>query len=165
MSAGTGSSEGLRAAMVDQLAAEHADKGLTMRPEVEAALRAVPRHLFTPNAALEEAYRADQAVITKRVGDEVVSSVSASWLIAEMLGQAADAAGGLCGRRVLEGRLRRLQRGAAARAGRAVGIGHNGGHRPRGDRAGHGMPSRGGLRRRDRCVRGCRAADRARSLL
>lgn len=74
-----------------------------MRPEVEAALRGVPRHLFTPGAALEEAYRADQAVITKRVGDEVVSSVSASWLIAEMLGQAADATeGGLRGRQVLE---------------------------------------------------------------
>lgn len=102
MSVGTASGEGLRAAMVDQLVADHADKGLTMRPEVEAALRAVPRHLFTPDAGLEEAYRADQAVITKRVGGEAVSSVSASWLIAEMLGQAADAAGGLGGRRVLE---------------------------------------------------------------
>jgi protein-L-isoaspartate(D-aspartate) O-methyltransferase len=41
-------------------------------------------------------------VVTKRIGAEAVSSVSASWLIAEMLGQAADAAGGLRGRRVLE---------------------------------------------------------------
>jgi protein-L-isoaspartate(D-aspartate) O-methyltransferase len=97
------SGEILRAAMVDQLVADHADKELTMRPEVEAALRAVPRHLFTPDTALEKAYRADQAVVTKRVGDEVVSSVSASWLIAEMLGQAADAAdGGLRGQQVLE---------------------------------------------------------------
>jgi len=102
MSIDTVSGEGLRAAMVDQLVADHAGKGLTMRPEVEAALRAVPRHLFTPDAGLEEAYRADQAVITKRVGGEVVSSVSASWLIAEMLGQAADAADGLRGRGVLE---------------------------------------------------------------
>ncbi len=91
MSVGTASDEGLRAAMVDQLVAEHAGKGLAMRPEVEAALRAVPRHLFTPSTGLEEAYRTDHAVITKRVGDEAVSSVSASWLIAEMLGQAADA--------------------------------------------------------------------------
>jgi hypothetical protein len=45
MSVNTVSGEGLRAAMVDQLVADHADKGLTMRPEVEAALRAVPRHL------------------------------------------------------------------------------------------------------------------------
>jgi protein-L-isoaspartate(D-aspartate) O-methyltransferase len=95
--------EGLHAAMVDQLVADHADKGLTMRPEVEAALRAVRRHLFTPDAELVEAYRADQAVITKRRGDEAVSSVSAPWLIAEMLGQAADAVdGGLRGRHVLE---------------------------------------------------------------
>src|SRR4051794_14787017 len=89
--------------MVDQLLADHADKGLTMRPEVEAALRAVPRHLFTPDAPVVDAYRADQAVITKRRGDEAVSSVSAPWLIAEMLGQAADAVdGGLLGRHVLE---------------------------------------------------------------
>ncbi len=99
----TVSGESLRALMVDQLVDDHAGKGLIMRPEVEAALRAVPRHLFTPDVALEEAYRTDQAVITKRVGGEVVSSVSASWLIAEMLGQAADAAdGGLRGRHVLE---------------------------------------------------------------
>lgn len=103
MSVDTVSGEGLRAAMVDQLVADHADKGLSMRPEVEAALRAVPRHLFTPGAALEEAYRSDQAVITKRVGDEAVSSVSAPWLITEMLGQAADAVDGdLTGRHVLE---------------------------------------------------------------
>jgi protein-L-isoaspartate(D-aspartate) O-methyltransferase len=88
--------------MVDRLVADHANKGLIMRPEVEAALRAVPRHLFTPAAGLEEAYRSDLAVVTKRIGGEAVSSVSASWLIAEMLGQAADAAGGLRGRRVLE---------------------------------------------------------------
>lgn len=46
MSVGMASGEGLHGAMVDQLVADHADKGLTMRPEVEAALRAVPRHLF-----------------------------------------------------------------------------------------------------------------------
>lgn len=103
MSVETVSGEGLRAAMVDRLVADHVDKGLTMRPEVEAALRAVPRHLFTPGAGLAEAYRADEAVITKRIGGEAVSSVSAPWLIAEMIGQAADAIdGGLHGRHVLE---------------------------------------------------------------
>ncbi|GAB1641490.1 methyltransferase, FxLD system [Krasilnikovia sp. MM14-A1259] len=103
MSVDTVASEGLHTAMVDQLVADHADKGLTMRPEVEAALRAVRRHLFTPGAPLEEAYRADQAVIAKRRGDEAVSSVSAPWLIAEMLGQATDDVdGGLLGRHVLE---------------------------------------------------------------
>jgi protein-L-isoaspartate(D-aspartate) O-methyltransferase len=95
--------EGHRAAMVDQLVADQTGKGLTMRPEVEAALRAVPRHAFTPGVSLVDAYRADEAVITKRVGDEPLSSVSAPWLIAEMLGQAADAIdGGLAGRHVLE---------------------------------------------------------------
>jgi protein-L-isoaspartate(D-aspartate) O-methyltransferase len=103
VSVDTASVESLHAAMVDQLVADHADKGLTMRPEVLAALRAVRRHLFTPDASLAEAYQADQAVVTKRRGDEALSSVSAPWLIAEMLGQAADAIdGGLRGRHVLE---------------------------------------------------------------
>ena len=89
--------------MVDLLVADQADKGLTMLPEVQAALRAVPRHAFTPGVSLEVAYNAQEAVITKRVGDEPVSSVSAPWLIAEMLGQAAGAFdGGLAGRHVLE---------------------------------------------------------------
>ncbi|WJK41600.1 methyltransferase, FxLD system [Solwaraspora sp. WMMA2056] len=95
--------EGLRAAVVDGLVADHVAKGLAMRPEVEAALRVVPRELYTPGVPLEEAYRGDSAVITKRRGAETVSSVSAPWLIAEMLGQAADAFdGGLQGRHVLE---------------------------------------------------------------
>ncbi|GAA5200793.1 hypothetical protein GCM10023322_79460 [Rugosimonospora acidiphila] len=103
MSVDTVSGEGLRAAMVDQLIADHANKGLTMRPEVETALRVVPRHLFTPDARLEEAYCAEEAVVTKRVSDEAVSSVSAPWLIAEMLGQAADAFDGeMYARHVLE---------------------------------------------------------------
>lgn len=101
MIAGTMSSEGLRDAMVDQLLVDHAAKGLLMRPEVERALRAVPRELYTPGVSLEEAY-GDSAVITKRFGEETVSSVSAPWLIAEMLGQASDALDGLCGRHVLE---------------------------------------------------------------
>ncbi|MFG1928538.1 methyltransferase, FxLD system [Cryptosporangium sp. NPDC048952] len=103
MSVETVNSVDLRAAMVDRLIAEHTDKGLTMRPEIEAALRTVPRHLFTPGAPLEEAYRSDHAVVTKRIDDEAVSSVSAAWLIAEMLGQAADALDdSLRGRHVLE---------------------------------------------------------------
>jgi protein-L-isoaspartate(D-aspartate) O-methyltransferase len=103
MSVDTVSAESLRAAMVDQLVTDQTDKGLTIRPEVEAALRRVPRHLFTPDASLEDAYRFDLAVITKRRADEAVSSVSASWLIAEMLGQAADAVeGGMAGKHVME---------------------------------------------------------------
>ncbi|MEU5872579.1 methyltransferase, FxLD system [Glycomyces sp. NPDC047369] len=101
MSVRTMDSESLRQAMVDQLAADHADKGLALRPEVEAAMRTVPRELFTPGLPLEEAYE-NRAVITKRRGEENISSVSAPFLIAEMLGQAADALGGLKGRHVLE---------------------------------------------------------------
>jgi protein-L-isoaspartate O-methyltransferase len=72
-----------------------------LRPEVEAALRAVPRELFAPGVPVERAYE-DAAIITKRRGDETISSVSAPFLIAEMLGQAADALDELAGRHVLE---------------------------------------------------------------
>jgi protein-L-isoaspartate(D-aspartate) O-methyltransferase len=98
---GTMGSESLRNALVDKLAADHAGKGLVLRPEVEAALRTVPRELFTPGLPLEEAY-ADAAVLKKMRGEEAISSVSAPFLIAEMLGQAANALGGLGGRHVLE---------------------------------------------------------------
>ncbi|WP_370469210.1 methyltransferase, FxLD system [Micromonospora profundi] len=101
MSVSTIDSAALRRAMVDQLADDHAAKGLTLRPEVEAAMRKVPRELFTPGLPLREAYE-NRAVITKRRGEENISSVSAPFLIAEMLGQAADALGGLRGRHVLE---------------------------------------------------------------
>lgn len=71
------------------------------RGEGSAARR--PPSPVHPDAPLEEAYRADHAVVSKRRGDEAVSSVSAPWLIEEMLGQAANAVeGGLLGRHVLE---------------------------------------------------------------
>lgn len=101
VSVGTKGSEALRNAMVDRLAADHAAKGLVLRPEVEAAMRAVPRELFTPGLPLEQAYE-NEAVLKKMRGAEAVSSVSAPFLIAEMLGQAADALGGLEGRHALE---------------------------------------------------------------
>lgn len=56
MSVGTIDSESLRDKMVDRLAADHHAKGLTLRPEVEAAMRTVPRELYTPGIPLEEAY-------------------------------------------------------------------------------------------------------------
>ncbi|ABW12919.1 protein-L-isoaspartate(D-aspartate) O-methyltransferase [Parafrankia sp. EAN1pec] len=103
MSVGTTSSESesLRHAMVDRLAADHAAKGLALRPEVEAAMRTVPRELYTPGLPPEQAYE-NEAVLKKRRGTEVISSVSAPFLIAEMLGQAADALGGLAGCHALE---------------------------------------------------------------
>ncbi|GAB3977736.1 hypothetical protein GCM10029978_068360 [Actinoallomurus acanthiterrae] len=101
MSIDTMGSESLRREMVDRLAADHAAKGLKLRPDVEAAMRAVPRELYTPGLPMEEAYQ-NTAVITKRRGEENISSVSAPFLIAEMLGQAADALGSLEGRHALE---------------------------------------------------------------
>ncbi len=91
----------LRNSLVDKIIADHAAKGLAMRADVERAIRKVPRDLFTPGVPLEEAYE-DTAVITIRRGAEAISSVSAPYLIAEMLGQAADALGHLDGRHVLE---------------------------------------------------------------
>ncbi|GLZ16047.1 hypothetical protein Acsp04_62820 [Actinomadura sp. NBRC 104425] len=93
--------EELRNALVDTIIADHEAKGLAMRADVERALRTVPREVFTPGVPVEDAY-ANKAVITIRCGPETLSSVSAPYLIAEMLGQAADALGGLEGRDVLE---------------------------------------------------------------
>lgn len=58
-------------------------------PRVEAAFRAVPRHLFLPGLPLEEAYR-DEAIPTKRLADgQVVSSSSQPAIMAIMLEQLA----------------------------------------------------------------------------
>nr|WP_307874072.1 MULTISPECIES: hypothetical protein [unclassified Frankia] len=94
MSVSTIDSESLRHAMVDQLAADHAGKGLVLHPEVEAALRTVPRELFAPGLPLEEAYDANAAVLKKMRGVEAISSVSAPYLITEgNISQAADERG------------------------------------------------------------------------
>ncbi|MFC5833190.1 methyltransferase domain-containing protein [Nonomuraea insulae] len=78
----------LRAAMVEQIAARHQALGLTLPAVVERALRTVPRHLFTGDADLNTAYQ-NAAHVTKRneLGKSM-SSVSAPWLQAMMLGQA-----------------------------------------------------------------------------
>jgi len=84
----------LRARLVDDLVAA----GSITTKEVKAAFRTVPRHLFAPEASLEEAY-ADDIVRTKRDANGMtVSSVSAPWLQAAMLEQ-ADISPGM---RVLE---------------------------------------------------------------
>src|SRR5215469_15393547 len=60
---------------------------MTMSGQVEAALRTVPRHLFTPGVPVQQAY-ADDAVLKKTNGQGVmVSSVSAPRIIAMMLDQ------------------------------------------------------------------------------
>ncbi|WP_045876517.1 methyltransferase, FxLD system [Pseudofrankia sp. DC12] len=101
MTLGTLDGESLRHALVDKLVADQDAKGLVLPAAVEAAMRTVPRELFTPSLPVQEAY-ADAAVLKKRRGEEVVSSVSAPFLIAEMLAQAVNSLRDLEGRHVLE---------------------------------------------------------------
>ncbi|MGH9075294.1 MAG: methyltransferase domain-containing protein, partial [Acidimicrobiales bacterium] len=72
----------LRQEMVDELAAH----GALSAPAVEAAMRKVPRHLFVPGLRPEEAY-ADQAIPTKVVAGEAVSSSSQPGIMTIMLEQ------------------------------------------------------------------------------
>ncbi|MEV5570329.1 methyltransferase, FxLD system [Spirillospora sp. NPDC052269] len=101
MTVDTLESANLRERMVDRLIADQEGKGFTLPPSVEAALRTVPRELYAPNTPIAEAYE-NTAIVTKRRGDESLSSVSAPFLIAEMLSQAVDALDGLKDRHVLE---------------------------------------------------------------
>jgi Protein-L-isoaspartate(D-aspartate) O-methyltransferase (PCMT) len=80
------SAEVLRDWMSDQLVAE----GWITSRHVEAAFRAVPRHLFTPpGTLLETAYHGHSAPVAKKGADGVnLSSVSAPWLQAKMIAQA-----------------------------------------------------------------------------
>lgn len=64
--------------------------GVIVSPQVEAAMRRVPRHRFTPEATVEEAYRPYAAVVTKKNEHGIsISSVSAPQIQAMMLEQAA----------------------------------------------------------------------------
>ncbi len=54
--------------------------------EIEAAFRAVPRHVFLPDIAVEEVYR-DQVIPIKRLGEEFISSSSQPTIMAIMLEQ------------------------------------------------------------------------------
>jgi protein-L-isoaspartate(D-aspartate) O-methyltransferase len=87
----------LRDALVDEVIVREWP-GLDPPREVEAALRTVPRHLFAPEVPLETAY-ANHSIVTKRnEHGGPISSVSAPWLQAIMLGQLQVAPG----QRVLE---------------------------------------------------------------
>jgi protein-L-isoaspartate(D-aspartate) O-methyltransferase len=83
----------LHRALVDGLMA----RGVITDARVEAALRAVPRHLFLPSLAPHDAYR-DRAIPTKWIDGEAVSSSSQPEIMATML-QQLDVAPG---QRVLE---------------------------------------------------------------
>lgn len=80
------SAEHLREAMTDGLIAE----GWITSPHVEAAFRAVPRHLFTPpGTPLETSYNGHTAPVLKKAPDgSNLSSVSGPWLQALMIAQA-----------------------------------------------------------------------------
>ena len=80
------SAEQLREAMTDGLIAE----GWVTSPHVEAAFRAVPRHLFTPQGTpLETSYNGHTAPVLKKAPDgSNLSSVSGPWLQALMIAQA-----------------------------------------------------------------------------
>ncbi|MDT3396326.1 methyltransferase, FxLD system [Streptomyces sp. B1866] len=78
-----------REELVDKLIAQLTELGALRSGEVEAAIRAVPRHLFVPDVPLAQAYAAEDAPVVKR--DEhgvVISSVSAVRVQAMMLEQA-----------------------------------------------------------------------------
>jgi hypothetical protein len=80
------SADQLREAMTDGLIAE----GWVTSPHVEAAFRAVPRHLFTPaGTPLETSYDGHAAPVLKKAPDgSNLSSVSGPWLQALMIAQA-----------------------------------------------------------------------------
>ncbi|MDN0193854.1 methyltransferase, FxLD system [Streptomyces sp. S.PNR 29] len=81
----------MRQEMADQLVKEGwMDAGSA----IEAAVRRVPRHRYLPGVTLKDAYDPMQAPVTKRTpGGAATSSVSAPWLQAAMLRDAAVRAG------------------------------------------------------------------------
>jgi protein-L-isoaspartate(D-aspartate) O-methyltransferase len=73
----------------DDMVGELVDDGVITSAAVEAAMRVVPRHLFTPDAGLDEAYRPYDSLVTIRDAQgRALSSVSAPQLQAFMLEQA-----------------------------------------------------------------------------
>jgi protein-L-isoaspartate(D-aspartate) O-methyltransferase len=88
----------LRDRLVDQILARSTSIGMPLPPDVEAALRKVPRHLFTLGVPLEEAYSTESVVAKRDDRGLMLSTVSAPPTIATMLAQA----GPLDGAHVLE---------------------------------------------------------------
>jgi protein-L-isoaspartate(D-aspartate) O-methyltransferase len=80
-----------------QLIEQLKEKGCLTSPQVEAAFRNVPRHLFLPELPLEEVYQ-DEAIATKMLDGQFVSSSSQPAIMAIMLEQLQLEAG----QRVLE---------------------------------------------------------------
>src|SRR5690349_18166020 len=78
------------------LAEELLSAGSIRSPEVEAAFRAMPRHLFAPDVSLEQAYANDVVRTKSDVHGVTISSISAPWLQAVMLEQARIRPGMRC---------------------------------------------------------------------
>jgi protein-L-isoaspartate(D-aspartate) O-methyltransferase len=79
----TADAERLRNALVDQL---HAD-GHARTPAVESALRTVPRHVFVPDASLEDAYANAPVHIKYDTDGTSISCASQPGVVALMLDQ------------------------------------------------------------------------------
>lgn len=79
--------EDLRGALVDQIRDWYGLIGMSMSPEVETAMRTVPRHLLAPGIPLRQAYANDTALTRKDASGVTVSSVSAPSIVAMMLDQ------------------------------------------------------------------------------
>jgi protein-L-isoaspartate(D-aspartate) O-methyltransferase len=77
----------------DKLAAGLVGDGTIESKEVETAFRRVPRHLFAPGVALEEAYALDRLVVKRDEDGVTISSVTAPQIQALMLEQAGLGAG------------------------------------------------------------------------
>ncbi len=73
-------------AMHQRLVDQVKSSGHIRNARVEAAFRAVPRHLFLPNVAPAEVYR-DQAIAIQSINGQVVSSSSQPTIMAIMLEQ------------------------------------------------------------------------------
>jgi protein-L-isoaspartate(D-aspartate) O-methyltransferase len=79
----TADAERLRNALVDQLRAD----GHARTPAVETALRAVPRHVFVPDASLEDAYANAPVHIKYDTDGTSISCASQPGVVALMLDQ------------------------------------------------------------------------------
>jgi protein-L-isoaspartate(D-aspartate) O-methyltransferase len=90
----TGGPDAARARLVDELR----DSGRLTSPAVEAAFRAVPRHLFLPELAAGQAYQDEAFVIKTDAGGLPLSSSSQPAIMAIMLEQLGVSRG----QRVLE---------------------------------------------------------------
>jgi len=71
----------LRAAMVDRLVR----RGVIESPALEAAMRAVPRHVFVPAVPLVEAYANDSVITHRDTAGIAISSASQPGIVAGML--------------------------------------------------------------------------------